>query len=79
MERTAAEVMTSPVIYVMTETPVREIARTLLRHRISAVPVIGDSGPVVRIVSEGDLVGRRASQDGQHRCWWLDMFEKVRR
>jgi len=38
--------------------------------------VIGDSGHVVGIVSEGDLVGRGTSEDGQRRCWWLDMFEK---
>lgn len=76
MERKAADIMTSPVIYVMPETPVREIARVLLNHRISAVPVIGDSGRLMGIVSEGDLVRRTASEDGIRRCWWLDMFEK---
>ena len=76
MERKAADIMTSPVIYVMNETPIREIARVLLKHHISAVPVVGDSGRLVGIVSEGDLVGRTASEDGKRRSWWLDMFEK---
>jgi len=75
MERKAADIMTSPVIYVMSETPVREIARVLLHHNISAVPVI-ESGRLVGMVSEGDLVGRTPSENGKRRTWWLDMFEK---
>src|ERR1051326_6782588 len=68
--------MTSPVHYVMLETPVREIARTLLEYHISAVPVVGSSGKLVGMVSEGDLISRTASEDGQRRSWWLDMIEK---
>jgi len=76
MEIKAADVMSSEVLYVMAETPVREIVRALLKHGISAVPVIGDSGRLVGIVSEGDLVGRRSSKEAIRRCWWLDMLEK---
>jgi len=76
LEIRAAEIMTSPVISVMSETPVREIARVLLEHRISAAPVIDDGGRLVGIVSEGDLAGRAATDDGTRRSWWLDMFEK---
>ena len=72
----AADVMSSPVVYVMEETPVREIARVLIEHSISAVPVIGSSGRLVGIVSEGDLVSHSASPDGKRCSWWLDMIEK---
>src|SRR5579872_1439464 len=72
----ASDIMTSPVIYVMLETPVREIARVLLEHRISAAPVIGEAGQLVGIVSEGDLVQHTAPEDEKRRSWWLDMFEK---
>lgn len=72
----AEDVMTSPVVYVMTETPVAEIARVLLDRNISAVPVVGDSGELVGMVSEGDLVTHTASSEGKRRSWWLDMIEK---
>jgi CBS domain-containing protein len=72
---TAREVMTSPVIYVMTETPLKEVAAAMLRARISAVPVIDGGGRLVGMVSEGDLIRRRGSDDGARRSWWLDLFE----
>lgn len=72
----AADIMTAPVVYVMLETPVYEIARVLLEHNISAVPVVGSSGRIAGIVSEGDLVSHTVSKDPKHRSWWLDMIEK---
>lgn len=78
-KKTAADIMTSPVIYVVVETPVGEIARVLLEHHISAVPVLGSSRVLLGMVSEGDLVGRTASEDGKRRSWWLDMIEKSSR
>jgi CBS domain-containing protein len=70
----AGEVMTSPAAYVMAETPLKEIANLLLRERISAVPVLDDTGSLLGMVSEGDLV-RRSADNGEHRSWWLDLFE----
>lgn len=71
---TAKEVMSSPAMYVMEETPVREIARALVQNRISAVPVINEGGRLVGMVSEGDLIGRRAPDDNR-RSWWRDVLE----
>jgi CBS domain-containing protein len=50
--------MTSPVVSVPLGTTTGEIAETLRRHRISAVPVLDDSGSVVGLVSEFDLLSR---------------------
>ncbi|NIR61125.1 MAG: CBS domain-containing protein, partial [Gammaproteobacteria bacterium] len=50
--------MTAPVVTVRPDTSVREIAQTLGRHRISAVPVVDDAGAVVGLVSEYDLIAR---------------------
>ena len=47
--------MTVRPIYVPPETPVREIARTLIRTRIGGVPVVDGRGQVVGLVSESDL------------------------
>ena len=51
----ASEVMSSPVIAVRPEAPLREVARTLAERRISAVPVV-DRGRLVGIVSEADVL-----------------------
>ncbi|MBX6372246.1 MAG: CBS domain-containing protein [Acidothermus sp.] len=52
------EIMTSPVVTVDVSTPIGDVARTLVAHRISAVPVLDGSGAVVGIVSEHDLISR---------------------
>ena len=50
--------MTAPVVTVPAGTPIAEIARTLRRHRVSAVPVVDEAGGVVGLVSEYDLLAR---------------------
>ena len=69
----AADVMVSNVITVRADTPVEEIAATLLDNRISAVPVVDDAGRVVGIVSEGDLIHRVEAGTERHRSWWLQL------
>jgi len=70
----AADVMTTEVVSIGPETSVRHIAQLMLRHRISALPVLDDNGRVVGIVSEGDMM-RRAELDGdRHRSWWLNLL-----
>ena len=54
----ARDVMVSPVISVKPSCTVKEVAKTLLERRISAVPVVDDSGKLAGIVSEGDLMHR---------------------
>ena len=67
----ARDVMTVKVVTVLEDTPVEEIARTLLRQRISAVPVIDLEDQIVGIVSEGDLVGRPSAGEDRDDSWWL--------
>ncbi|MFN3286207.1 MAG: CBS domain-containing protein [bacterium] len=52
----ARDVMTSPVITVTPDTPVKEIAQLLLAHHISGVPVVSLEGKLVGIVTEADLL-----------------------
>jgi len=54
----AGDVMTTGVVTVAADTPVGEIVGLLLRHGISAVPVVDALGNVVGLVSEGDLLRR---------------------
>lgn len=67
----AKDVMTPNVISVSEDTTVAEIATTLLKWRISAVPVVDAKEHLVGIVSEGDLVCRVETQTDRAPPWWL--------
>ena len=60
-EMQSKDVMTTRVISAAPDTTVHEIATVLLKHRISAVPVLEADGKLVGIVSEGDLLRRPES------------------
>jgi CBS-domain-containing membrane protein len=68
----ARDVMVSPVITADVSATVQDVARLLLQHRISAVPVL-DGGKLVGIVSEGDLLHRAEAGTQRKRSWWLDL------
>ena len=67
----ARDVMVSPVITVKPSTSVKEVAKTFLERRISAVPVVDDQGKLIGIVSEGDLMHRSEAGTERQRSWWL--------
>jgi CBS domain-containing protein len=69
----AQDVMTTPVIVVELDTPIQSIARLLIEHRISAVPVVRDDGRLAGIVSEGDLVRRPELGTERQAGWWLGL------
>ncbi|ACY98357.1 MULTISPECIES: CBS domain-containing protein [Thermomonospora] len=50
------EAMTSPVVTVSPDATVRQAIRVLYEHNITAAPVVDDSGAMVGIVSEMDLL-----------------------
>ncbi len=67
----ARDLMNRDVVSVRPETPLRDVARTLLTHHMSAVPVVDDTGTLVGMVSEGDLVGRKRTERETRSEWWL--------
>jgi CBS domain-containing protein len=69
----AKDVMTTRVVTVEPETPVEDIARLLLSHRISAVPVLDATGALVGIVSEGDLMRRADMGTARQAPWWRSL------
>ncbi len=71
----AKDIMTKTVITARPDASVREIARLLLKNRISAVPVVDDRGGVIGMVSEGDLMRRPESGTENRASWWLDFIE----
>lgn len=70
----AIDIMTPKVVSVGPDAEVREIAQLLLKHRISAVPVVDGEHRVIGIVSEGDLMRRVKDDSDQRHSWWLSLF-----
>jgi len=66
--------MTNTVITVGPDRPLKEIAQLLIKHRISAVPVINEDKKLMGIVSEGDLVHRIRGDHELPRSWWLSLI-----
>lgn len=70
----ASDVMTRSVRTASQETPVRDLAQMMVRHRISAVPIVAQGRRIVGIVSEGDLLRRQETGTARKRRNWLDFF-----
>jgi CBS-domain-containing membrane protein len=70
----ASSIMVSDVITVKPDDTVQDVAGILLVNRISAVPVVDDSGKIVGIVSEGDLLRRSENRTEHERPWWLKLL-----
>jgi CBS domain-containing protein len=54
--RTAADVMTSPVVTVTPATPVVEAIRLMIAHRIKRLPVVDEQGWLVGLVGRAGVL-----------------------
>jgi CBS domain-containing protein len=63
------DVMTTDVVTVDQITPFKEIARLLVEHHISAVPVLRLGRHVSGVVSEADLIAARDEHAGERKRW----------
>jgi len=67
MNALVKDVMTTQVVWVEHDTPYAAIAAALRQFRVSAFPVLGDSGEVIGVVSESDLLAKLALEGGEGR------------
>jgi CBS domain-containing protein len=68
------DVMTTPVVSVRPEVPLKEVARLMVEHMVSGIPVVEADGRVVGVVSEADfLVKQRGAEAVRRRplAWLL--------
>src|SRR5512138_2664970 len=70
---TVRDVMSRPPLTVRPETSLKDVARLLVEHRISGLPVVDAGGRVVGVVSEADLLLKEggAGQVRHRRLAWL--------
>jgi len=70
----ASDVMITDVITVKPDSDVPEVAALLLNNHISAAPVVDNTGRLIGIISEGDLLRRGEAGTGHERSWWLRLL-----
>ncbi|HEY9885115.1 MAG TPA: CBS domain-containing protein [Thermosynechococcaceae cyanobacterium] len=58
MPKTVADVMTRDPLTVTPETPLTEVIRMISERKISGLPVVDDTGKLVGVISETDLMWR---------------------
>lgn len=61
------DIMSSPVVTVSTDAPLKQVIGTLLEHSIAAAPVVDADGRLEGIITEADLLSRPAYGQGRSR------------
>jgi len=61
------DLMTSDVVTVRPTTPIKDVAKLLVEHRISGMPVVDPGGRLIGVVSEGDLLFKEHEPDSIER------------
>jgi CBS domain-containing protein len=70
----AADIMNTEIVSVGADCIVSEVADIFLKHEISAVPVLGQDGELLGIVSDGDLMRNTEGALQGRRSWWLTLL-----
>jgi CBS-domain-containing membrane protein len=60
METTVKDVMTTQIVAVRRGATFKEMAATLRRFRVSALPVVDENRKVIGVVSEADMLAKAA-------------------
>jgi CBS domain-containing protein len=68
----AMDVMVHDVFTVKPDDDVAEAIKLLAEHDVSALPVVDETGTVVGLISEADLMRREEIHTEKHRSWWLE-------
>jgi CBS domain-containing protein len=70
----AKSVMTTDIVTVSRDTTVAEAARRMLKHRVTALPVVDADNRPLGLVSEGDVMRHFGAQFQNKRAQWLRML-----
>lgn len=68
----AVDVMVKDVVTVHPETSVVDAIELLIKHDISALPVVDEAGNLVGLISEADLIRRQELGTEKQHPWWLE-------
>jgi CBS domain-containing protein len=70
-EWTVRDVMSSPVVHIPPDAPVKAVAELLLSERVSGVPVVDAHGHLLGVVSEEDLLAKQIDLPASAHVPWL--------
>ena len=59
---TAKDIMTRDVVTVSPTLAVKDLAKVLLKNRISGAPVVDKKGKIIGVVSEADILAKKGKQ-----------------
>lgn len=69
------DVMTTDVVTVRADTPFKELVQAMAERRVSGVPVVGEDGTLVGIVTEADLlIAEEEAEEPRRRRSFLEWF-----
>ena len=68
----ASDIMVRNVITTRPQASISDVAKQLADNDVSALPVVDDTGCVVGIISEADLMRRAELGSEKIRSWWLE-------
>jgi len=71
------DLMTTNVISVSPETPIKDAARLMFRHRVSGLPVIGPAGDVRGIITEADFLRLEVARSSDEEVSPVDSVGEV--
>ena len=72
MTKTVADAMTTDVAVVQPETPLKDAIKLLVEKRISGLPVVNETGKLVGVLSESDLMWQETGVDTPPYIMFLD-------
>lgn len=72
MTKTVAEIMTPNPLTVTPQTSLQEAIQVIAEKKISGLPVVNDSGKLVGVISEGDLMWQETGIDPPPYIMFLD-------
>jgi CBS domain-containing protein len=70
------DVMTTDVVTVAKTTPYKQVAKLITEHHVSGLPVLANSGQVLGMVSETDVLRK---EEGRFRAYGISLSRRTRR
>ncbi len=74
---TVSDVMTRPVLTARPAMPVKEMARIMVEHHISALPVLDEDDRLIGVVSEADVILKQGHQIPRRPHWWEPAMRRL--
>ena len=70
----AQDIMNKNIISAAPDTTVDQLVKLMMKHHISALPIVDENGAISGLVSEGDLMRRVEGAQAPPKSWWLSLF-----